>query len=127
MPGGRKTLVMRSVVRTFVVLFAALGLPRRIATTERKTDLTHARLILWAWEMPERLDFIDPSQVAVAYLDQTIYVSDEVRTRPRVQPMQVSPGTEVVAVVRIEMAAAAETSQAVAAEIVAALLRSARR
>ena len=77
--------------------------------------------------MPERLDFIDPRQVAVAYLDQTIYVSDEVRTRPRVQPMQVAPGTEVVAVVRIEMAAAAETSQAVAAEIVAALLRSARR
>ena len=77
--------------------------------------------------MPERLDFIDPRRVAVAYLDQTIYVSDEVRTRPRVQPMQVSPGTEVVAVVRIEMPAAAETSPAAQAEIVAALLRSARR
>jgi len=44
-----------------------------------------------------------------------------------VQPMQVSPGTEVVAVVRIEMPAGAETSQTAAAEIVAALLRSARR
>jgi hypothetical protein len=110
-----------------LVLFAVLGLPHPIASTERSTDLTHARLILWAWEMPERLDFIDPRQIAVAYLDQTIYVGKSVHTRPRVQPMQVSQGTEVVAVVRIEMPAAVETSQAAAAEIVAALLRSARR
>jgi len=118
---------MRSVLRTFLVLFAVLGLPHPIASTERSTDLTHARLILWAWEMPERLDFIDPGQIAVAYLDQTIYVDKSVHTRPRVQPMQVSPGTEVVAVVRMEVPSAAETSQAAASEIVAALLRSARR
>src|SRR6516164_2211302 len=114
---------MKSVLRTLLVLFATLCLPHPIASTERSTDLTHARLILWAWEMPERLDFIDPGQIAVAYLDQTIYVDKSVHTRPRVQPMQVSPGTEVVAVVRIEVPSAAETSQAAAAEIVAALLR----
>ena len=118
---------MKSVLRTLLVFFAVLGLPHPIASTERSTDLTHARLILWAWEMPERLDFIDPGQIAVAYLDQTIYVGKSVHTRPRVQPMQVSPGTEVVAVVRMEVPSAAETSQAAASEIVAALLRSARR
>jgi hypothetical protein len=118
---------MKSVLRTFLVLFAAFGLPGPIANTERASHATQSHLILWAWEMPERLAFIDPRQIAVAYLDQTIYVGESVHTRPRVQPMQVSPGTEVVAVVRIEMPAGAETSQAVAAEIVAALLRSARR
>ena len=118
---------MTSVLRTFLVLLATLGLPHPIANTERASHAPQSHLILWAWEMPERLDFIDPRQIAVAYLDQTIYVGESVRTRPRVQPMQVSPGTEVVAVVRIEMAAAAETSPAAAAEIVAALRRSARR
>ena len=110
---------MKSVLRTLLlVLFAAWGLPP-IANTERASHATQSHLILWAWEMPERLDFIDPRQIAVAYLDQTIYVGKSVRARPRVQPMQVSPGTEVVSVVRIEMAAGAETSPAAAAEIVA--------
>lgn len=122
---------MRSVLRTFLVLLAALTLPHPVATTERARDLgpgyTHARLILWAWEMPERLDFIDPRRVAVAYLDQTVYAGKRVRTRPRVQPMQVAPGTEVVAVVRIEMSPDVETSPAARDEIVADLLRSASR
>jgi len=77
--------------------------------------------------VPERLSFIDPEKIAVAYLDQTIYVGKRVGTRPRVQPLLVAPGTEAVAVVRIEMPQAAEVSPATTAEIVAALLRSARR
>jgi hypothetical protein len=121
---------MKPVLRTFLVLFAALGLPHPIATT-RTSELRaiHARLILWAWEVPEHLDFIDPGHIAVAYLDQTVYVGKKVRTRPRLQPMQAPPGTEVVAVVRIEMPQDTETSPAAPLkdEIVAALLRSARR
>jgi hypothetical protein len=75
--------------------------PVRIATTASLSRLP--RLTLWAWEMPEHLDFIDPQIVAVAYLDQTVYVGQSVAARPRLQPMQVPPGTHVIAVIRIEM------------------------
>jgi hypothetical protein len=114
-------------LRTALVVLVALSLPGRIVTKEGTHELAHPRVILWAWEVPERLDFIDPTQVAVAYLDQTIYVGKEVRTRPRLQPMQVTPGTEVIAVVRIEMPTDAEASPAASSEIVAALLHSALR
>ena len=59
--------------------------------------------ILWAWERPEQLDFIDTERVGVAYLAKTIQVrEDDLFVRPRVQPLILRPGTRVVAVVRIE-------------------------
>src|SRR5438270_8042740 len=69
------------------------------------------QLTLWAWQRPERLDFIDPQQVAVAYLDQTIFVGRQVTSEPRLQPMRVPAGTQVMAVVRIEMQAAAPQTE----------------
>jgi hypothetical protein len=60
-------------------------------------------VILWAWERPERLDFIDPEKVGVAYLAKTITLrGDKVAVRPRLQPLRVPEGTKVIAVVRIE-------------------------
>ena len=60
-------------------------------------------IVLWAWERPERLDFIDPRKVAVAFLAKTLYLrGDRVIVRPRLQPLSVPPGTALVAVVRIE-------------------------
>jgi len=59
--------------------------------------------ILWAWERPEKLDFIDPEKVGVAFLAKTIYLrGDRVVSRPRLQPLTLSPGTRVIAVARIE-------------------------
>lgn len=59
--------------------------------------------ILWAWERPERLDFIDPRSVGVAFLAQTLSLSGEdVLVRPRFQPLTIPAGTAVVAVARIE-------------------------
>ena len=61
------------------------------------------RVVLWAWERPERLDFIDPRKVAVAFLAKTLYLrGDSVIIRPRLQPLSVPPGTALIAVVRIE-------------------------
>jgi hypothetical protein len=60
-------------------------------------------IILWAWERPEKLDFIDPTKVGVAYLAKTVYLrSDRVVTRPRMQSLSLPPGVKVIAVVRIE-------------------------
>jgi len=60
-------------------------------------------IILWAWERPENLEFIDPHQVGVAFLAQTLVLKgDEVVLNPRHQPLKVSPETKLIAVTRVE-------------------------
>src|SRR5262249_15095324 len=116
---------MKSVLRTSLLYAAALALiSSSTATSERMRALTRIpRLVLWAWEMPEHLDFIDPARVGVAYLDQTVYVGSDgqVRSRSRRQPMQVPSGTEVIAVVRVEMPSAAKVTPETNAALVATI------
>jgi hypothetical protein len=60
-------------------------------------------VILWAWERPEKLDFIDPKKIGVAFLAKTIYLrAGRVVSRPRFQPLTVPAGSSVMAVARIE-------------------------
>lgn len=60
-------------------------------------------VILWAWERPENLTFLDPEKTAVAFLAKTITLRDDkITVRPRLQPLQLARDTKVVAVVRIE-------------------------
>ncbi len=60
-------------------------------------------VMLWAWERPEKLDFIDPKKIGVAFLAKTIFLrADNVVSKPRLQPLTVREGTRMVAVVRIE-------------------------
>lgn len=59
--------------------------------------------ILWAWERPEKLDYVDQQKTAVAFLAKTIYLrGDQAISRPRLQPLSVSKGAKVIAVARIE-------------------------
>ncbi|MEQ1606521.1 MAG: hypothetical protein ABL999_16800 [Pyrinomonadaceae bacterium] len=59
--------------------------------------------IIWAWERAEDLKFIDPSEFGVAFLAQTIFLEkDQVSPKPRRQPLEVPPGTYLIAVTRIE-------------------------
>jgi hypothetical protein len=59
--------------------------------------------ILWAWERPEKLDFVDPQKIGIAYLAKTIYLrGDQVVSRPRLQPLTLPTGASVIAVARIE-------------------------
>ncbi|HZS27995.1 MAG TPA: DUF3142 domain-containing protein [Candidatus Angelobacter sp.] len=71
------------------------------------------RLILWAWERPEDLRFLNQPdqdrrgenrhQTGVAFLARTLYLrAGDVVVRPRFQPLRVSPDTPLMAVVRIE-------------------------
>ena len=60
-------------------------------------------VILWAWERPEDLTFIDPQKTEVAFLAKTITLrGDTIGVRPRLQPLRLAPGTKLTAVVRIE-------------------------
>lgn len=59
--------------------------------------------ILWAWERPEDLRFLEPKQFGVAFLAQTLFITgDGVDPKPRHQPLDINPGTYMIAVTRIE-------------------------
>jgi hypothetical protein len=75
-----------------------------LVACSRPKTLTHLPpVIVWAWERPEKLDFINPDRVGVAFLAKTIELEgDSVVSRPRLQPLELAPGTKLVAVVRIE-------------------------
>lgn len=71
---------------------------------------SHNRLVsfppamLWAWERPEAVNFINPSEVGVAFLAKTIHLrGKKVIIRPRLQPLQVPESTVLMAVTRIEV------------------------
>ena len=73
-----------------------------IATPSRRISRLPATIV-WAWERPEKLDFIDSQRIGVAFLAKTIYLrADRVVSRPRLQPLTVPNGAAVIAVARIE-------------------------
>ncbi len=72
-------------------------------THEPATPANSPRVIVWAWERPENLEFLDPHQVGVAFLAQTLILKKgEVIYNPRRQPLTVQPTTKMIAVTRIE-------------------------
>jgi len=78
------------------------------------------RVMVWAWERPEKLDFLNPREVGVAFLARTVNVrGDRVTVHPRMQPLVVAPGTALMAVVRIE---AQDPQPAVRVEVEHAIL-----
>jgi len=61
------------------------------------------RKILWAWERPEDLRFLNFDEFAVAFLAQTLLLkNDEVIFQPRRQSLQIPPNIYLIAVTRIE-------------------------
>lgn len=68
---------------------------------------------LWAWERQEDLRFLAGKSIGVAFLAKTLFLRNRsqvtrsdadsgVEVRPRMQPLHVSAGTPLMAVVRIE-------------------------
>src|SRR5437016_392162 len=72
--------------------------------TRNRLDEQHfPSVVLWAWERPEDLEFLDPHRYAVAFLAQTLVLKgDEVVFTPRHQPLKVASKTELIAVSRVE-------------------------
>src|SRR5882724_7090239 len=61
------------------------------------------RLMLWAWERPTDLRFINPNEAGVAFLARTVRLrAGEVTVRPRFQSLELPEGAAVVAVARVE-------------------------
>ena len=82
------------------VIIILLPLLLVMAVSKRTTE---PAVIVWAWERPEDLTFLDPEKTSVAFLAKTIYLrGDKVVAKPRLQPLKTAPGTRLIAVIRIE-------------------------
>jgi hypothetical protein len=80
----------------------------RVENRNRVDENNFPQTVLWAWERPEDLEFLDPQQFAVAFLAQTLVMKDdEVVFKPRHQPLKVGPEIRLIAVTRIESETAA--------------------
>jgi hypothetical protein len=67
--------------------------------------------ILWAWESPQDLRFLEPD-VGVAFLAGELHLEGKAaRWVPRRNPLRVSPGTYLLAVIRVETHAAELTEE----------------
>lgn len=112
----RGTLILTlTVAATIVVVVVALLVRTRAGLSDRATT-THfsatavgsnmrrlPQTVLWAWERPEDLRFINPRETAVAFLHASVFLTgDEVLKRPRLQPLRVPDEATMIAVVRIE-------------------------
>jgi Protein of unknown function (DUF3142). len=87
----------------FLRLRAANILAHETVTPAGTRMAAMPKVFLWAWERPENLEFINPQEIGVAFLAETIYLrGDKAIRRPRLQPLKVPPVTKLIAVVRIE-------------------------
>jgi predicted DNA-binding antitoxin AbrB/MazE fold protein len=95
---------------TVLLASLAIGLTKaRSLIGKRNTPAINTRLnemprvILWAWERPTDLRFINPRETGVAFLARTIRLrAAEVVVRPRLQPLELPEGSKVIAVARVE-------------------------
>lgn len=70
------------------------------------------RTMVWAWERPEELAFLDAREAGVAFLANTVELRGKgASVRPRMQPLRVSPQARLIAVVRVEARGAALTAE----------------
>jgi hypothetical protein len=70
------------------------------------------QIVLWAWEMPEDLRFVNPKDTGIAFLAATIRLqADAAIIRPRFQPLLVPDAAKLISVVRIEADSGAELSR----------------
>jgi hypothetical protein len=98
---GKYKLLIATIILLLVILVINTLSQDIQLSTKRKTEIPN--IVLWAWERPENLNFIDPDNIGVAFLARTIYLrGDKVVVRPRLQPLTVPDGTKLVAVTRIE-------------------------
>ena len=86
-----------------LVLLGAFACKTKVASRNRFDENGFPPRILWVWERPEDLEFLDPQRYAVAFLAQTLTLkNNEVVFNPRRQPMNVAPAVKLIAVTRIE-------------------------
>jgi hypothetical protein len=97
------SLIIISITCLFIIFLANSGLSTKKYHYSYDRLAGLPRVVLWAWERPEDLNFIDPRDIGIAYLAKTLFLrGDNVYIRPRLQPIRPPQGAALIAVVRIE-------------------------
>ena len=91
-------MVLALAVVCLGILTGAEGLPPGISLSAPAPQL-----VLWAWERPESLPFVNSRETGVAFLAESIFLDQQPVLRPRLQPLRVGPNTPLTAVVRLEI------------------------
>jgi hypothetical protein len=103
--------VILVVAGIFILLASlALGFTRARSVISRRNSAPGTarmnqmpQVILWAWERPTDLRFINPRTTGVAFLARTIRLrAGEVTVRPRLQRLELPEGAQLIAVARVE-------------------------
>ena len=98
-----KLIIFSAFLAIAAVLALANARARRRANFATNGSALLPRTILWAWERPTNLSFIDPHNTGVAFLARTIRLSNEnVSVKPRLQSLTLPAGTPTIAVARVE-------------------------
>ena len=105
-----RKLILALAGAVMLLASLALGFSKvRSVISRRAAASTATRLnqipqvVLWAWERPTDLRFINPHEVGVAFLARTIRLrSGEVVVRPRLQSLNLPEAVRVIAVARVE-------------------------
>ncbi len=103
-----KRLIVTAAIILLPSLVAALVFWRLNAVA--KPEATAAgrlkalpKIILWAWERPEDLTFVDPKEIGIAILTGTVQLKgNDCVIRPRLQPARTPKDAFIIAVTRIE-------------------------
>lgn len=95
----RKLLIVISIVVVFVASF----LVYKTFQQELGIKPEGLRIVLWAWERPEDLRFLEKYDASVAYLAGSVTIQDsKVKTRQRMQPLVIAEKTPLISVIRID-------------------------
>ncbi len=98
--------MFRQKPKTFILIFVFLAVNFACQSKNQVNEKLNSEMppkILWAWERPEDLRFLDPQKFGVAFLAQTLTLQqDEVVFRPRRQPLELPADIYLIAVTRIE-------------------------
>lgn len=103
-----KRTLFAATVALALLSAIAIGVSRtRLHAYKADAAVRQSRIpatVLWAWERPTDLRFIDSNRVGVAFLARTIRLrgDDDVIIKPRLQPLNLPEQAKVIAVVRVE-------------------------
>jgi hypothetical protein len=100
---NRKVTSTNFLPAALVLVTLCLSCQNKLQSRSPASENNLPHVILWAWERPENLEFINSQRFGVAFLAQTLTLKgNEVVLKPRRQPLKVSPETKLIAVTRIE-------------------------
>lgn len=109
---GLRTRGLLAVILAALVIFPLLWYQLSPAYVHSVRLQPISRIVLWAWEEPEDLRFVNPEETGIAFLAATISLNGEAAIiRPRFQPLLVPDAARLMSVVRIQADSRAELNR----------------